>query len=325
MTLEREVRWRGAIVAPARAASPLLGLCAPMPSPHSPSRPIALLEAVLFLLGAQAFFSLVDATAKHLVQEFPVVTVTWARYFFHFVFMAAYLYAQWQPGLLATRHLGLHIARGLTLVAFAVSLFSAFRFLPQAEAVAISFVAPLFILLLAGPLLGERVGWARWAAALAGFAGMLVVVRPGSGLAPVGVAFALGTLACNVAFQLMTRKLAMTEHPVTTVFLASLVGTVGATALLPFGLPDRWPDAWETALFLSFGVTGSVSHLLLIRAYRLAPASFIAPFIYCQIAMATVSGWLFFGQFPDAVTLVGIAAILASGAAIAMHERRRAR
>jgi len=296
-----------------------------MSAPHTPSRPIALLEALLFLLGAQACFSVVDSTAKYLVQEFPVVTVTWARYFFHFLFMVAYVYAKWQPGLLATKRLGLQIARGLTLVAFAITLFSALRYLPQAEAIAISFVAPLFILLLAGPLLGESVGWARWAAALAGFAGMLIVVRPGSGLAPIGVAFALGTLACNIAFQLMTRKLAMTEHPVTTVFLASLVGTLGATVLLPFGLPDRWPNGWETVLFLSFGVTGSVSHLLLIRAYRLAPASFIAPFIYCQIVMATLAGWIFFGQFPDAVTLAGIVAILLSGAAIAAYEKRRAR
>ena len=296
-----------------------------MPSPHATSRPIALLEAVLFLLGAQLVFTLVDATGKYLVREFPVVTVVWARYFFHFVFMAVYLGARWQPGLLETKRLGLHVARGVTLVVFAICLFAALKYLPQAEAVAISFFAPLLILVLAGPLLGERVGWARWAAAFGGFAGMLIVVRPGSGLAPIGVAFALGTLACNVAFQLMTRKLAMTEHPVTTVFLAALVSTLGATAILPFGLPDRWPDAWETTLFLSFSVTGSVSHLLLIRAYHLAPASFIAPLIYCSIVWATVSGWLLFGELPDGVTLLGLAAIIASGAAIAVYERRRVR
>jgi drug/metabolite transporter (DMT)-like permease len=176
---------------------------------------------------------------------------------------------------------------------------------------------------LAGPLLGERVGWARWAAALAGFAGMLIIVRPGSGLATIGVVFAIATLVCNAAFQLMSRKLALTENPITTVFLSSLIGTVGATALLPFGLPDHWPDLWQATLFLSFGVTGSVSHLMLMRAYRLAPASFIAPLIYLHVVQATIAGLVFFGQFPDAVTLVGIAIILASGAAIAVYEQRR--
>jgi drug/metabolite transporter (DMT)-like permease len=295
-----------------------------MSPPHAPSRPFTLLKAMALFLSAQVFFNLVDATGKYLVRDFPVLTVSWARYAFHLVFMAGYVALVWQPDLLATRRPRLQVVRGLTLVGFATFLFAALKYLPQAEAVAISFVAPLVILVLAGPLLGEHVGAARWAAAIAGFAGMLIVVRPGSGLAPLGVAFALATLACNAAFQLATRKLALTEQPIATVFYSAVVGTAGTTLLLPFGLPDHWPNAWQAALFLSFGVTGSVSHLLLIRAYRLAPASFIAPLIYGHIVMATVCGWLFFGQFPEAITLAGIAAIVASGAAIAAHETRRA-
>jgi drug/metabolite transporter (DMT)-like permease len=282
-----------------------------------------LLTALLLFLGAQFLFILVDATGKYLVRDFPVLGVVWARYFFHFVFMAAYVAAIGDRGLLRTRRPGLQIARALTVFSFAIFLFAALKYLPQAEATAISFVAPLLILVLAGPLLGEHVGWARWAAALGGFAGMLVIVRPGSGLATIGIVFAIATLVCNAAFQLMSRRLALTEHPITTVFLSSLIGTVGATALLPFGLPDHLPDLWQGILFLSFGVTGSVSHLLLMRAYRLAPASFIAPFIYVHIVQATISGYLFFGQLPDAVTLVGIAIILTSGAAIAAYEQRR--
>jgi drug/metabolite transporter (DMT)-like permease len=294
--------------------------------PASPAKG-ALLPALALFLGAQFMFVLVDATGKYLVRDFPVLAVSWARCFFHLLFMAAYvaLAGGRGRGLLATRRPGLQIARGALLFAFVIFLFAALKYLPQAEATAISFVAPLLILVLAGPLLGERVGWARWAAALAGFAGMLIIVRPGSGLATVGVAFALATLVCNAAFQLLSRKLALTEHPVTTVFYSALVGTLVATALLPFGLPDRWPDAWQATLFVSFGVTGSFSHLLLMRAYRLAPASFIAPLIYLHVVQATIAGLVFFGQFPDAVTLAGIATILASGAAIAVHEQRRRR
>jgi drug/metabolite transporter (DMT)-like permease len=282
-----------------------------------------LLTAALVFLAAQFLFILVDATGKYLVRDFPVLAVVWARYVFHFLFMAAYVVSRGDRALLRTTRPGLQVARALTVFSFAIFLFAALKYLPQAEATAISFVAPLIILVLAGPLLGERVGWARWAAAIAGFAGMLVIVRPGSGLATIGVVFAIATLACNAAFQLMSRRLAMTENPVTTVFLSALIGTVAATALLPFGLPDRWPDPWQSALFLSFGVTGSVSHLLLMRAYRLAPASFIAPLIYLHIVQATVAGLVFFGQFPDAVSLIGIAIILASGAGIALYEQRR--
>jgi drug/metabolite transporter (DMT)-like permease len=280
-------------------------------------------RAVLLVLGAQVFFNLLDATAKYLVRDFSVISVTWARYFFHFLFMAGYVAAAAERGLLRTRRPGLQLARGVALIGFSGFLIAALKHLPQAEAVAISFVAPLIILVLAGPLLGERVGMPRWLAVLGGLAGMLVVVRPGSGLAGIGVAFALATLACNAAFQLLTRKLATTEHPVTTVFLSALIGTVVTTLALPFALPDHWPTPWQAFLFVSFGVTGSVSHLLLIRAYRLVPASFIAPLIYNHIVIATLAGLVFFGQFPDAVSLVGIAAILASGAGIALYERSR--
>jgi drug/metabolite transporter (DMT)-like permease len=296
-----------------------------MSAPTASAAKGALLKALALFLGAQFLFILVDATGKYLVRDFPVLAVVWARYFFHFLFMVAYVALAGDRGLLATKRPGLQLARGTLVFTFAIFLFAALKYLPQAEATAISFVAPLLILVLAGPLLGEHVGWARWSAALAGFAGMLIIVRPGSGLATIGVVFAIATLVCNAAFQLLSRKLALTEHPVTTVFLSSLIGTVGATALLPFGLPDRWPDAWQTILFLSFGVTGSVSHLMLMRAYRLAPASFIAPLIYLHVVQATIAGLVFFGQFPDAVTLVGIAVILASGAAIAVYEQRRRR
>lgn len=290
--------------------------------PNAPA-PAILARAILLLLGAQLLFNLVDTTGKYLVRDFPVVTVTWVRYVLQLVFMLAYARLYGIPMSLRTNRLGMHIARGLVLLGFAGFLFAALKFLPQAEAVAISFVAPLAILVLAGPLLGEHVGWPRWAAALGGFAGMLIVVRPGAGLAPIGVGFALATLACNAAFQLLTRKLAMTENAMTMVLLSALISSAGATLLLPLGLPDHWPDAWQTLLFLSFGVTGTISHFLLIRAYRLAPASLLAPFFYCHIIIATFCGWLFFGQLPDAVTFTGIGAIVASGAAIALYERGR--
>jgi drug/metabolite transporter (DMT)-like permease len=291
---------------------------------HAAAAKGVLLEGLLLFLAAQFLFNLVDATGKYLVQGFPVVAVVWVRQVLLFLVMAAYVAALRDRRLLRMNSPRLQVARGATLFAFAAFLFAALKYLPQAEAVAISFVAPLLILVLAGPLLGERVGWARWAAAGAGFCGMLIVVRPGAGLAPIGIAFALATLGCNAAFQLLSRKLAMLDHPITTVFYSSLIGMLAGSLILPFGLPERWPNAWEAALFLSFGITGTLSHLLLMRAYRLAPASFIAPFIYVHIVQATLAGLVFFGQFPDAVTLAGIAIILASGAGIALYERRRA-
>lgn len=291
---------------------------------HRPSGGFALstsLHAVLLVLGAQVCFNLVDATGKALVRDFPVVTVGWARFFFHFLFMAAYVALRGERGAARTARPGLQFARALVLVGFSVFLIATLKYLPQAEAAAIVFVAPLLILALAGPLLGEHVTAARWIAVIAGLAGMLLVVRPGAGLSAIGVALGVITLACNAAFQLITRKLAINEPPLTTVFLSAAIGTALMTCALPFGLPDHWPDAWQTALFLSFAVTGSASHLLLIRAYRMVPASFVAPLIYNHIVIATLAGWLFFGDFPDALSAAGMAIIVASGAGIALHER----
>ena len=152
------------------------------------------LRAILLLLAAQVFFNLLDATAKHLVGDYSIVAVTWARYLFLLLFTAGYLALAGERGVLRARHWRLQIARGLVLIAFSGCLIATLKYLPQAEAAAISFVAPLVILVLAGPLLGERVRPARWVAVGCGLAGMLIVVRPGAGLSGIGIAFAIGTL-----------------------------------------------------------------------------------------------------------------------------------
>jgi drug/metabolite transporter (DMT)-like permease len=283
------------------------------------------LRAIALLFAAQVFFNLLDATAKYLVRDYSIITVTWARYLFLLLFTAGWLVFAGQGAVLRTapKQWGLQIARGLMLIAFSGCLIATLKYLPQAEAAAISFVAPLVILVLAAPLLGEQVRLARWVAVACGLAGMLIVVRPGAGLSGIGVAFAVGTLVTNAGFQLLTRKLAHLDNPYTTALLSALIGTVVTTGALPLAPPDHWPTAGQALLFVSFGVTGTASHLLLIRAYRLAPASFLAPFIYNHIVLATLAGLVFFGQFPDAVSLAGIAVILASGAGIALYERNR--
>lgn len=284
----------------------------------------ALLKAVGLLLGAQFFFNCVDTTGKYLVQDYSVITVTWSRYVFHTLFMLAYAFWRFGGPPPLPKRKGIIVWRGFLLLGFAAFLFATLKYLPQAEAVAISFMSPLLILLLAGPTLGERVTLARWIAALAGFTGMLVVVRPANELATIGVVFGILTLVCNTGFQLITRYLANADHPIVTILWTAAVGTLASTVLLPFAPPDHWPTAWQAVLFLSMGITGSICHLLLIEAYRLVPASYLAPFIYVHIAYATAFGWAVFGQFPDAITLAGIALIGASGAGIALYERSRA-
>ncbi|MCP5264966.1 MAG: DMT family transporter [Burkholderiaceae bacterium] len=181
-------------------------------------------------------------------------------------------------------------------------------------------------MLLAGPLLGESVGWRRWVGAAIGFLGMLIIVRPGSALHPVGVMFVLLTVACNVVFQMLTRKLSTVDHSMTTIFLSALVGVALSVATLPLQASwGGWPAQVETRtvlLLLSMGVTGFVSQWCLIRAYYWSSASFIAPLVYLQIVWAALAGLAFFGQWPAPLSLIGIALICASGAGTVLAGSR---
>ncbi|MGD9600778.1 MAG: DMT family transporter [Gammaproteobacteria bacterium] len=279
-----------------------------------------------FLLCAQLFFTLLDAGGKALADDMGIPLLALVRHAGQVLVMAVLLGPRMGRDLWQTGHWPLQVARGIVLGAFTLCFFSALRHLPQAEATAINFIAPFIVMLLAGPLLGEQVGAGAWIGATVGFAGMLLIVRPGHALEPLGVTFALLTVVCNVAFQLLTRRLASLERAVPTIFVSALVGVILSAAMLPW--QDRWggwPGALtpgEIGLLCVLGSIGAVSQWLFIRAYYWSSASFIAPLVYLQMAWAVGSGWMFFGQFPDGVTLAGMGIILAGGA-IAVWARPR--
>lgn len=300
-----------------------------MSESRPPQRNTHLPRAFAFLMAAHIAFVLLDATGKSLATDMGVPLVSLIRHAGHAVLMLAVLGPTMGLALVRTGHPWLQFFRGLLLVGFTLSFFTALRELPQAEATAITFVTPFFVMLLAGPLLGESVTWRRWLGAAGGFVGMILVIRPGANLPMIGVAFALVTVACNIGFQLLTRRLAITENSMTTVFLTSLVGIAVSSALLP--LQEAW-GGWPTtlearhwALFAALGLFGVVSQWCLIRAYYWSSASFVAPLVFVQIVWATLSGAAFFGQWPDAVSLAGMAFICASGIGAMLADARAAR
>ena len=179
---------------------------------------------------------------------------------------------------------------------------------------------PLVVAALAGPLLGEWVGWRRAVAIVCGFIGILVVVRPG--FTAVHWAFAVSLLAmlAYAGFMLVTRKLSTFDPPLVTLFYALLAGvTLGA----PFAFAHWvWPgDPLHYALLLALGAFGGLGHYLLILAYRLAPASSVSPFLYFQLLSMTGLGYLVFGDVPDHWTLAGSAIVIASGIYLVHRER----
>lgn len=284
----------------------------------SPGRGIALMLAALLC------FALLDATSKHLSQTFSVPLLVWARYTFHFLLMVIFLAPSRRSRLLATTRPVLQVVRALLLVGVTGFAMAAFRIMPLAETTAMLFVTPLFVALLAGPLLGEKVGRLRWAAVGAGFAGMLLIARPGGALVPEGIALCLVAAACYAFYQIQTRQLSPTEDTVTMVFYTALVGTVAMTLALPWIWGGPLPTPSEALMIGSLGIFGGTGHFLLSAAYRHATASTLAPLGYVQLIWATLLGWLVYDALPDTLSFAGMAIIAAAGIALAWHARRRA-
>lgn len=275
------------------------------------------------LVLAELVFATLDTVAKHLSQEMPVGMVVWGRYAFNLAFLLPLLLRRRPSEVLRVNRLGLVLLRGAQLLAATACFFTAIRYIPLADAVAIGFVAPLFVVALSVPLLGERVGRRRWTAVLIGLAGMLVIVRPG--FAEVHWAYALVIVLAFIfaTFVINTRILTRTEAPLAMLFYTTLIGAAGASLALPF----VWqaPTLTQWALMAAMGALGGVSHLLLIHAYRVAAASLLAPFQYAQIVFAGFFGWLVFGDVPDAWVIGGTAILVGSGLYILRREAQLAR
>lgn len=286
------------------------------PPAQHPLRGIALFMLALML------FAMLDATSKHLTATFAVPLLVWARYTLHFLAMMLFIAPSMRLRLVRTRHLALQVVRALALMVTTGCGMAAFRTMPLAEATAVIFLAPVLVALLAGPFLGERIGAGRWLAVVVGFAGVLLIARPGGALNPVGMAWALAAAASYAAYQLLTRRLSHVEHPLTLLFYTALVGTAATSLVLPWFWTETEPSPLQWLQIASLGVYGGVGHFLLIRAFRLAPASTLSPFTYTQLIWAALLGWLVFGHIPDALSAAGMAVIAASGLWLAWNERR---
>jgi drug/metabolite transporter (DMT)-like permease len=205
------------------------------------------------------------------------------------------------------------------LVGATVCYFFALRFIPLADAAAIIFVAPLMVTALSGLMLGEQVGVRRWAAVLAGFAGMLLIVRPGLGTTHWGAGFALAAAVGFSFYFLLTRKVSGRTPPLVTLWFMGVVGTLvmSPLAVPVWQAPDL--DGW----FLMAGIGGvmALGHLFIITAMDFVEASAIAPLIYLEMVTATALGYFWFGDFPDALTWAGCAVVICAGLFVAYRER----
>jgi drug/metabolite transporter (DMT)-like permease len=276
----------------------------------------------LFLIAGVCLSSL-DATAKYLVRDHALFLVVWARYAGQMLVVTPFAWQRAGPGFWRARHPVLQLVRSLFLLAATICFFGSLRYLPLAEGSAITFLAPIFVVVLSGPLLGEQPNRARWIASLAGFAGILILVRPGSAIFhPATLLLVLAAL-CNALYFLITRKLA-DESAYTTLFYSALAGTIGLSLALPWQFDGGAPNLRDGALFLLLGLFAGLGHWFVISAYLLAPASMLTPFTYLQMIWATLYGFAIFGHLPDYASALGMTIIVASGLWLALQERARA-
>jgi drug/metabolite transporter (DMT)-like permease len=277
------------------------------------------LRGILLIVAAVILFAIADTTGKHLFSIYSIIAVAAVRYLVNFVLLLVLLWPRHRGALWATQKTGMVVARGLCLVLATLTMSYALKLMPVGEAVSILYISPFLVMLLAGPLLGERVTPAMWVGAVAGFIGVLMIVRPGGGLDPLGVFLMLINAGLATAYHLMTRYLAKTETTIAMLFHSALSGAI-IFSVLSFVMVDTFaPTAKDFSLMLLLGALATVGHFLFTAAYRHAPASLLAPVNYLHLVFAGVLGFVVFGHVPDVYAVIGMAAIAVSGFATALR------
>jgi drug/metabolite transporter (DMT)-like permease len=283
-----------------------------------------ILAGIGLVLLAVACFATLDTATKLSTAAVPILMGVWVRYAFQAVATTLVLLPKHGPRLLRTQHPKYQLLRGALLLASSTLAFLSLRYMPLAEFTSIVLIAPLVITLLAATTLKEQVSPLRWALVAGGFAGTLVILRPGGEAFSWAMLLPIGLVLTNAWFQVLTSKLARTENPLTMHFYTGWVGALLASVALPF-VWTTLPSWHWWALLCLMGFMGTVGHFILILAYQRAPASTLTPYLYAQIAFAMLGGWLMFSQIPDTISLTGMALIAVCGAAgawLTVRERR---
>ncbi|MEJ0019019.1 MAG: DMT family transporter [Acetobacteraceae bacterium] len=281
-----------------------------------------ILRGILMMCAGVSVFPFMNAAVKLLAMDYPAAQITWARFTGHLLFMLAVFLPQYRWTLLRTRRPSVQIGRSLLMLVSNLVFVMAIGTIPLATASAIGFTSPLIVTALSVPLLGEQVGWRRWSAVLVGFAGALMVIRPGSGFQDPAVLLLLASSFAYALYQIATRWVGRYDNAATGIIFAALLGSAVMSLVMPFifVMPKTMLD-W--LMFGSLGLLGGGGHYLVIRAFQLGAAAVIAPLGYVELVGTAILGYLIFDNFPDAWTWAGAAVIIASGIYIALRERKR--
>lgn len=277
---------------------------------------IALSLAVL----AVFLFATSDAVTKYLTMQYPVPLVSAVRYDTSLLMIFILFGPRIGATLWRAKRPKILFLRGVVLSGVALFMGLALRVMPVGETIAIMFLAPIIVMALSAPLLGERVTRIGWLLAVLAFAGVIVILRPGGALDPVGILYALGMAGLMAIFHLSTRALSATETSMAMLFYVTAAGVVIFSIAAVPTLTLIWDvGAFDLSMMVFLGVLTTVGHYLFSIAYTMAPASKVAPVTYLHVVWAALLGWGVFGHIPDGWALLGMGMILFAGAAIALR------
>ena len=279
----------------------------------------------IFLMILTTFvFAMQDGISRHLAENYNVLLVVMIRYWFFVVFVLAYASMQ-KGGIRRVARSGMPILqflRGVLLAAEICVTVLAYVYLGLIETHAIFAIFPLIVVALAGPMLGESVGWRRWAAVGVGCIGMLIILKPDNASFSAGSLIALSGAFMFAVYQLLTRYVARVDHAMTSFFWTGVGGSVVMTLIGPFYWEPIAPadQLWMALLC----VTGATGHFLLIKTLEVAEAAVVQPFTYFQIVFVSAIGLTVFGEKVGLNVVVGALIIIAAGLFVTWRERVRA-
>jgi drug/metabolite transporter (DMT)-like permease len=279
------------------------------------------LKGVGLMLAAMAILPFLDVCAKYLGEQgIPVLQIVWARLFFGALLTLPFAVSIAGASALTPSRPLINTVRAILLIAATAFFFWGLAYLPIADTLSIFFVQPLLVTALSPFLLGEHVGWRRWTAVAVGFAGVLIIIRPGFREINPGIPLALAAGASMALYLILTRRIAGSAHALLTTFQTNAIGAVLLSIIIAWWWV--WPGAWQAFLFVVVGLIAVVGHYLLVRAYDYGEASLLAPLAYTEMIMAVAAGWYFFGDFPDRWTFIGVGVLISCAIYISWRERK---
>jgi drug/metabolite transporter (DMT)-like permease len=288
------------------------------PVTSSSKRPLL---GIFLVCMASTLFPVMIGLVQQLSPRYGAVQLVWARQFFHLLFLVVAFGARFGRAVLRTTQLKWQLLRSATLLISVLLLYVGVQRVPLAKSTSINLTAPLFVALLAGPLLGERLSKPRALAVLVGLSGALLIIRPTEAVFQPASLLIVGASLFYALFQILTRFVGRYDLPQTSAVYSVLVGTVALSLYVPVAW-NPIQSVVDAALMFSLGILGGLGHYCLARALVLAPVNLAAPFVYWQLVAAIVVGYVVSGELPDRGTSVGALVVVAAGLFLGWVEAR---